>query len=147
MTSKRRKKRKTIPLNLIAPCGMNCRLCLGYIREKNTCPGCRMIDKQDSKKSGYRNRCRIRNCDQIANGKIKYCSKSCGKFPCVRLKQLDKRYRTKYGMSMIDNLNMINEFGIRHFIQNEKEKWHCLECDEMICVRRPVCLSCQYKGH
>ena len=147
MTSERRKKTTTIPTDLIAPCGMNCRLCWGYVREKNTCPGCRMIGKQDSKKSEYRIRCRIRNCEQIANGKIKYCSDTCDKFPCARLKQLDKRYRTKYGMSMIDNLNTINEFGIRHFIQNEKEKWLCPKCGEMICVHRPVCPPCGYKWH
>jgi hypothetical protein len=120
MTSKKRKT-ATIPVNLIAPCGMDCRLCLGYIREKNTCPGCRMIDKQDSKKSEYCNRCRIRNCEPIANGKVKYCSDSCGSFPCARLKQLDKRYQTRYGMSMMDNLIVIDELGIRHFIQNEKK--------------------------
>jgi len=147
MTSERRKKTTMIPTILIAPCGMNCRLCLGYIREKNRCPGCRMIDKQESKKSEYRNRCRIRNCEQIAKGKIKYCSDTCGRFPCSRLKQLDKRYRTKYGMSMIDNLKMINEIGIRDFIRNEKEKWLCPECGGMICVHRPVCLSCGYKRH
>ena len=27
--------------DLIAPCGMNCRLCLGYQREKKHCEGCR----------------------------------------------------------------------------------------------------------
>jgi ribosomal protein L37AE/L43A len=61
------------------------------------------------------------------------------------LKQLDKRYRTRYGMSMIDNLNMINEFGIRHFIHNEKDKWICPKCGELICVHRPTCLTCGYK--
>lgn len=140
-----RKKSTTIPISLIAPCGMNCRLCLGYIREKNTCPGCRMINKQGSKKSECRNRCSIKNCEQIANGKIKYCSNSCGRFPCARLKQLDKRYRTRYQMSMIENLKMIDEFGIKHFIRNEKEKWLCRECGEMICVHRTACLSCGYK--
>lgn len=144
MTATNHKKTKKIASNLIAPCGMNCRLCLGYIREKNTCPGCRMIDNQDSQKSKYRNRCRIRNCEQITRGKIKYCSERCNKYPCARLKQLDKRYRTKYGMSMIDNLQIIHESGIRHFIRKEKEKWICPECGEIICVHRPTCLSC---GH
>ncbi len=141
----KRKKTITISTSLIAPCGMNCRLCLGYIREKNTCPGCRIINSQESKKSKYRNKCRIKNCEQLANGKIKYCSNSCGRFPCAGLKQLDKRYRTKYKMSMIDNLNMIEKFGLRHFIRNEKEKWICPECGEMICVHKPSCLSCGYK--
>jgi hypothetical protein len=145
MPAKERKKTKAIPTNLIAPCGMNCRLCWGYIRERNTCPGCRKISNQDSLKSVSRIRCKIKSCEQIAKAEIKYCSDSCDSFPCARLKQLDKRYRTKYGMSMIDNLKMINEFGIRHFIQNEKAKWICPECGEMICVHRPACLSCGYQ--
>jgi len=43
---------------------------------------------------------------------------------------------------MIDNLNMINEFGIKHFIDIEKEKWICAECGEIICVHKPGCLKC-----
>jgi hypothetical protein len=147
MTVTKRKKKTTIPINLVAPCGMNCRLCWGYIRERNRCPGCRRIDNQDSQKSEYRNRCRIKNCEQITKSEIKYCSDRCESFPCARLKQLDKRYRTKYGMSMIDNLKMINKFGIRDFIRNEKVKWICPECGKMICVHRPICLSCGYKWH
>jgi hypothetical protein len=29
---------------LIAPCGMNCGVCMAYLREKNKCPGCRLIN-------------------------------------------------------------------------------------------------------
>jgi hypothetical protein len=57
---------------------------------------------------------------------------------------LDKRYISKYGMSMIANLEMINDFGIRHFIRAEKVKWICPECGELICVHKPNCLSCGY---
>ena len=122
---------------------MNCRLCWGYIREKNSCPGCLRINDQESQKSKCRTTCKIRDCDKLnAN---KYCSDSCDSYPCARLKQLDKRYRTRYGMSMIDNLDMINEFGIRHFIKNEKLKWKCPQCGELICVHKPICLSCGYQ--
>jgi len=116
-------------------------------RKINTCPGCCMIGNPDNQKSKCRNRCRIRNCEQISGGRIKYCSASCNNYPCARLRQLDKRYRTKYGMSMIDNLEMINELGIRYFVRNEKEKWVCPECGEMICVHRPTCFFCGYKWH
>lgn len=147
MTKPYRKKTATIPVNLIAPCGMNCRLCVGYIRKKNTCPGCLGVDSQESQKPKYCTLCKIKNCEQIARGRTKYCSEGCDSYPCARLKHLDKRYRTKYGMSMIDNLKVINERGVRHFVQSEKGKWICPECGEMICVHKPACLSCGYKWH
>ena len=127
-----------MPTRLIAPCGMNCRLCRAYIREKNTCPGCRGDDRLKPK---YCVTCRIKNCEKIVSGTIKYCS-SCKTFPCTRLKNLDKRYRAKYGMSMIANLKYINKAGIRQFIRNEKERWACPGCGEIICVHRPQCLKC-----
>lgn len=133
-----------IPTDLIAPCGMNCRLCLGFVREKNTCPGCFRIDKEATQKSKCRNSCRIRNCDHLAKSGTKYCSDKCTRFPCARLKQLDKRYRTKYGMSMLDNLKMISESGIRYFIRNEKKKWICPECGEFLTVHRAECRFCGY---
>lgn len=138
------KKTKTIPTDLIAPCGMNCRLCWGYIRDENSCPGCIRIEKQESQKSKYRTACTIRNCEQIDKAKTRYCSDSCESFPCARMKQLDKRYRTRYEMSMIDNLKVISEFGIRHLVRKEKGKWMCPECGEIICVHKPRCLSCNY---
>lgn len=142
-----RKMATTIPADLIAPCGMNCRLCLGYIREKNKCPGCLRIVSSESQKSKCRTTCQIRNCDEITKGKSKYCSDRCIRFPCARLKQLDKRYRTRYGMSMIDNLTMIHKCGIRHFLRMEKGKWVCPECGAMICVHWPSCLSCGKQWH
>ncbi len=142
MKAKVRKVSITIPTNLIAPCGMNCRLCWGYIRKINNCPGCQAIDSQETQKSICRTTCKIRNCKEIIKDETKYCSDTCDRFPCSRLKQLDKRYRTKYGMSMIDNLKMIKEFGIRHFIRNEKVKWICPRCGEIICVHKPTCRSC-----
>lgn len=137
-----KRKGNSIPVELIASCGMNCRLCWGFIREKNNCPGCFRKDLNGTKKSEYRSTCIIRNCTHKKSGKSAFCSESCGKFPCRRLKQLDKRYRTKYGMSMIENLKMINEKGIRFFIRNEKLKWTCKECGGLICVHRPACVSC-----
>jgi hypothetical protein len=31
---------------LIAFCGMNCTLCMAYLRDKNRCPGCRTDQRQ-----------------------------------------------------------------------------------------------------
>ena len=145
MIKTRIKKTMTIPTDLIAPCGMNCRLCWGYVRERNKCPGCQRINNQKNDKSKSRARCIIRNCEQLTKNNTRYCSENCSSYPCTRLKNLDKRYRTKYGMSMIENLNMLHDIGIRKFILNEKIKWICPECGDMICVHRPTCLSCGYK--
>lgn len=115
--------------NLIAPCGMNCNLCLAYLRDKNKCPGCNMDGKT---KPAYCLRCFVKNCEVIKNKNWKYCSPNCDKFPCERLKKLDKRYKTKYTMSMIENLQFIENNGIRKFLQYEKEKW--IKNGKIFCV-------------
>jgi hypothetical protein len=129
-------------LSLIAPCGMNCSLCMAYLREKNRCPGCRILGES---KSEYRQKCILRNCVILKENKLKYCSSRCGLYPCKRLKGLDKRYRTKYGMSMIENLENIHNKGIREFITNEEKRWTCTSCGNVICVHRPSCLNCGKK--
>ncbi len=114
---------------LIAACGMNCNLCIAYLRDKNKCPGCRYQDN-----SNYCKKCIIKNCKVIEKNKWKYCSPKCEKYPCRRLKDLDKRYKTKYGMSMKDNLEFIEKKGIRKFIQNEKKRW--VKEDKIFCVHK-----------
>lgn len=125
----------------IAPCGMNCLLCLAYQREKNHCPGCNAPGGNQTK---GRAACRIKLCPERLSGK-RFCF-ACAKFPCPRLKHLDKRYRTKYGMSMIENLQGIEKSGIKAFLQNEKEKWACPKCVSLLCVHRPVCQNCGGKN-
>mgnify|MGYP000589720194 CR=1 FL=1 len=144
MTKSSRKKPNTIPVNLIAPCGINCRLCWGYLREKNVCPGCLTDDSTESKKAKSRTTCRIKTCSQRTKSS-KYCSDKCARFPCQPLKRLDKRYRTRYGASMIDNLKVIDKAGVRHFIQNEKIEWTCPECGDLMCIHKPACVSCGRK--
>ena len=117
----------------IAPCGMNCRLCIAYVRDKNKCDGCLTPNTNCSK------RCTLRFCTKR---KGKHCDHSCTSFPCSRLISLDKRYRRKYGMSMIENLIQLEKLGIRKFVRNENARWLCATCGELICVHRPQCLNC-----
>ena len=123
---------------LIAPCGMNCGVCLAYLREKRKCPGCH---GEDDHKSASCIRCIIKNRETIKLSQSKFCF-DCKKYPCLRLKQLDKRYRTKYKMSMIKNLESIKEIGLSAFIKKENKRWHCLKCGGVICVHRGYCLHC-----
>jgi hypothetical protein len=128
--------------DLIAPCGMNCGICLGYLREKNRCLGCRKMDESES---GHCRKCIVRNCPILEDRKMRFCSDRCDKYPCRRLRDLDKRYRTKYGMSMIENLDNIKRTGIRDFVRNEKTRWKCRKCGSTICVHRDFCLKCGEK--
>ena len=123
---------------MIAPCGMDCRLCYAYQREKNHCPGCRMPDK-DKMKSCIS--CSIKNCPKLKKINSRFCY-DCDKFPCKRLKQLDKRYRGKYGMSMLANLELIGQKGMEEFIKAQDEKWSCRECANLLCVHKANCVNC-----
>jgi hypothetical protein len=123
---------------LIAPCGMNCGICLAYLREKNRCEGC-WADDTNKPKSCIN--CIIKNCELLEKTESKFCY-DCEKFPCKRLKQLDKRYRTKYHMSMLENLANIKIHGLENFVEMEHERWKCGQCGGMICVHRQYCLNC-----
>ncbi len=124
--------------SVIAPCGMNCSLCYAFQREKNKCEGCR--GKTELIPNSCQ-RCTIRNCSVNQNNKSKLCYE-CESYPCQRLKQLDKRYKTKYHMSMIENLEYIKNLGIDKFLSNEEERWKCKNCNSIVCVHHNECPKC-----
>ncbi len=95
---------------------MNCGLCKAYLREHNPCRGCRRAQEN---KPRTRVNCQLRICTRRTG---KFCC-DCPEFPCDRLKHLDRRYRTKYGMSEIENLEFIRKSGIREFVRAERRRW------------------------
>ena len=131
--------------DLIAPCGMNCRLCVSYIFgkedlnkegfHKKYCPGCipRGLNCTFSL---------AKKCELIRRGTVRFCYE-CNTFPCDSLKRLDKRYKTKYNMSMVDNLNFIRDNGMDKFVIKEIEKWKCNDCGEIKCCHVGLCLNCK----
>ena len=135
---------------LIAPCGMNCNICAGYLARKYDV-------RARGVKQPYCASCRIRNkqcaflkkrCLLILTGKITYCYQ-CQEFPCSRLRALDRRYRANFRMSMIENLVYIQKWGVALFLQREEEKWRCRECGEVISCHNGICYNCgleRFKG-
>lgn len=119
---------------------MNCGLCIGHLRDKKPCGGCFKLD--DEHKPEHCRSCSIVNCDFLAKTDSGFCY-DCEKYPCTRLKKLDHRYRTKYGMSMIDNLNYIQIQGLDKFLRNEELRWTCKECGSGLSVHRAFCLNCK----
>ena len=125
---------------MIAPCGMNCGLCIGHLREKRPCGGC--FTKHDENKPKVCRSCVIVNCDLLAQTESGFCY-DCPKFPCTRLKNLDARYRKNYRMSMLENLAYIEEHGLEAFLKNEEERWKCKHCGAGLSVHRDFCLVCK----
>src|SRR5512136_3126457 len=128
---------------LIAPCGMNCGVCASYLAMKNDlkkkgfgkkyCAGCQPRGKNRSFMA--------KQCDLVGKGLVRFCYE-CSDYPCRRLKDLDKRYRTKYHMSMIENLNFLKAHGIGPFLKKEAARWRCSECGGVICCHNGLCLNC-----
>jgi hypothetical protein len=126
----------------IAPCGVICDLCYAYQRDKSKCVGC----NNDGNKPYHCTVCSIKCCPEKQGNEQLSCI-DCFKFPCRRIKNLDKRYIIKYAESLIQNLRSIEEFGLTKFIENEREKWKCCTCGELLCVHREICLNCGARNY
>ena len=132
---------------LIAPCGMNCGICKAYLaysrgvpkqRGKVThCSGCLPRNKNCFVKRG---------CRKLRKKEVNSCYE-CNDMPCQNLDRLDRRYRQRYNMSMIENLKEIKEKGTEEFLRIQREKYKCPECGDVISVHDGKCYSCGYKEH
>jgi hypothetical protein len=79
---------------LIAPCGMNCAVCSGYLALKHDvkskgirmpyCQGCRPRDKK----------CAFlkKRCELLLDNKVRFCYE-CNDFPCERLRRITRGIR------------------------------------------------------
>jgi hypothetical protein len=128
---------------LVAPCGMNCNICAAYLAATH-----------DVKSNGIRMMycigCRPRNkpcaflkkrCSLLRKNEVKYCYE-CPTFPCERLSAIDKRYRTQFRMSEIENLHRIRDEGIESFLKAEEAKWRCAKCGGVVSCHNGLCFEC-----
>jgi hypothetical protein len=128
--------------DLVAPCGMNCNVCSGYLSHSKNLPkkagphciGCRPRNKKCAYLKGH--------CSKLRNNEINFCYK-CKDFPCDRLQTLDKRYRKNYHTSFIENLKRIRDVGVNRFLNEQKEKHTCLKCGGIICIHNGKCYDCE----
>ena len=132
---------KNFDARLVAQCGINCGTCVAFFgytmsgrKRKHVCMGCR-------------NRTSLcafikKKCKRVANKQpVDFCFE-CSDFPCENLAKLDETYNRKYELSLIGNLNYIKEKGMNAFIENEKKKWTCPTCGEVISVHTKKCYNC-----
>ena len=125
---------------LIAPCGMNCAVCTAYLsyhlpgrNGKSRCTGCRPRRKM----------CAFikRDCVHLSTGEYAFCFE-CALFPCDHLSKLDRRYRTRYHTSFVENLKEIKTQGIDAFLIAERERYKCPTCGGVVCIHDSRCYEC-----
>ncbi len=130
--------------DLIAPCGMNCGACSAYLAYSRGipkkrgaithCTGCRPREKRCAYLKGY--------CNRILPDRLNFCYE-CRDFPCIRLKRIDKRYRTNYNVSLIENLRQISRKGLPAFLQAERERYQCARCGGTVSIHNGKCYDCE----
>lgn len=128
---------------LIAPCGIYCGLCSSYLADLNQvprqrgrfthCKGCRPRDKQCA---WFKKR-----CERIANHTLKYCYE-CSSYPCRQLESLGDRYRTKYGLDILQNLELIRDQGEEALLAALKERFACERCGGLKSIHSGKCFAC-----
>jgi hypothetical protein len=127
---------------LIAPCAMNCNICRGHLYRRNPCGGCAA---NDIGKPVACKGCTVTICEKRKASRSGFCYE-CENYPCRRIKDLDKRYRSKYNMSMIENLVFIRENGMEQFLDKEVKKWTCTRCGAVISCHIGFCMNCGTGG-
>ena len=97
------------------------------------CVGCKPTGKSCAHLKKY--------CKNKTINEVEYCYE-CSDFPCEQLQKLDNKYRKRYDMSMIENLEYIRDNGMKGFLKSQKEKYKCQNCHSLICVHNCKCYSC-----
>ena len=131
--------------DLIAPCGMNCGICKQYLARLHGIPKerCKVSHCQGCIPRGKT--CYVkRGCQKLLKHQISHCSQ-CPQMPCAHLARLDKRYRERYGMSMVENLKMLKAVGMDAFLKAQEERHKCPDCGGLVCVHDGKCYVCGYK--
>ncbi len=129
---------------LVAPCGMDCGVCSHYLAYDRKiprrtghiihCAGCRPRGKECAFLKG--------SCQRLARREVEFCFQ-CDDFPCERLKALDRRYRTRYGTSLIGNLERIRDVGIEAFLNEQLRRYRCPSCGGTLSIHSGKCYDCE----
>lgn len=130
---------QTIGHGMLAPCGMNCMVCYKHVgthQYAKPCDGCR---KEDGDKPESCRKCKIKDCAGAAGHA--HCS-ACEAFPCKLIGNLDRSYRERYGVSLIENGKSAKKKGIADFLAEDRARWTCGKCGGAFSLHDGVCSDC-----
>lgn len=126
---------------MYAPCGMNCMVCYKQCYSKKPCAGCLA---SDIGKPEHCRRCKIKEC--VKEKGLKYCYQ-CSEFPCKKIKNIEKSYTLRYGVSLIQNSRSVKEHGLTDFMEKQKTHYTCLQCGGIISLHDAECSECKAKAN
>ncbi len=129
-----------IPAELLAPCGMDCMVCYKHLAPNRPCAGCRA---GDAGKPEHCRACAVRDC--AAERGAAYCA-CCGAFPCKRIKNLERTYRKRYGVSLIANGEQARDRGAEDLLAAERARWTCSRCGGAVSLHDGTCSECGGTG-
>ena len=123
---------------------MDCGVCGAYLayskglpRKRGAiihCAGCRARRKQCAYLKGH--------CPHIGTGEVGFCYE-CAEYPCKRLRVLDSRYRRRYEMSLIENLDLIRDAGVQALIDRQQSRYGCAVCGQLRSIHNGKCYVCE----
>ena len=127
--------------SMIAPCGLNCSVCGDALRKEAPCLGCN--GPVEFKPEFCGKNCKIVTCEIRQKLPEPFCD-LCPKYPCEDIMEKETRYANEYPLneSPLGNLYFIRTHGMEEFLRQEKERWTCPECGNIVCVHTGVCSGC-----
>ncbi|MGL6199676.1 MAG: DUF3795 domain-containing protein [Lachnospiraceae bacterium] len=121
---------------MLAPCGVNCLACSAYLNKKKPCPGCRALAEEHKRKS-------CRNCVKkkcAFDKELTWCFE-CMRFPCTRIKDLNKRYKQNYNVDIVQNgLDALQNMEL--FMEAQRERFTYRQCGGVIDQHHFKCSEC-----
>src|SRR6056297_255330 len=132
-------------IDLVGPCGIYCGSCRHYL----------VLKKKKLKERGFKRGCegcRIRfkkcafvrrDCVSLRKKEIEFCYE-CSDFPCDNISKLDARHKSNYGDKPIENLRVIENIGVKAWIEKQEELYSCPECGGDICIHDEDCYDCGF---
>ena len=129
---------------MVAPCGLDCNICMQALIDENPYPGCNGPDEH--KPEFCARRCGIILCRRRRENGYQYCDE-CPDYPCADVMEKENRYTTKYPHreSPLENLRMIREQGMEAFLARQRKLWTCPNCGKAYSVHDDVCPHCGKK--
>ena len=125
---------------LLAPCGMHCLVCYVYFRKKKPCRGCRAMD---GSQPDHCRVCKIKTC--AGEHGVAFCS-DCPDFPCTVIKRLDRSYRQRYAVSLVEDARRRQALGVEAYLLEKKARWTCAACGGVVSLHDRVCSECGARG-